>query len=177
MVTPLQFDNWQWLSLALASPVVVWGGLPFHRAAWVNLRHGAATMDTLISLGTLAAFGWSLYALFLGDAGMPGMRMDFVLIPTEGASSSEIYLETAAIVTTFLLAGRWFEATRSAARARRSAPCWSWEPRKRPSSMTDGTRAPRPRSRSSPSATASSSARARRSPPTASSRRAPRRST
>ena len=111
MVTPLQFDNWQWLSLALASPVVVWGGLPFHRAAWINLRHGAATMDTLISLGTLAAFGWSLYALFLGDAGMPGMRMDFVLIPTEGASSSEIYLETAAIVTTFLLAGRWFEAS------------------------------------------------------------------
>ena len=111
MITPLQFDNWQWLSLALASPVVIWGGWPFHRAAWVNLRHATATMDTLISLGTLAAFGWSLYALFFGDAGMTGMRMDFVLIPSEGASSSEIYLETAAIVTTFLLAGRWFEAT------------------------------------------------------------------
>jgi Cu+-exporting ATPase len=74
MVPALQFDNWQWLSLTLAAPVVVWGGLPFHRAAWTNLRHGAATMDTLVSLGTLAAFGWSLWALFLGEAGMPGMR-------------------------------------------------------------------------------------------------------
>lgn len=73
MVPPWQFDYWQWLSLTLAAPVVVWGGLPFHRAAWTNLRHGAATMDTLVSLGTLAAFGWSLWALFLGDAGMPGM--------------------------------------------------------------------------------------------------------
>ncbi len=111
MVPPLQFDNWQWLSLTLTAPVVVWGGWPFHRAAWINLRHATATMDTLISLGTLAAFGWSLYALFLGDAGMTGMKMDFVLIPSGGASSSEIYLETAAIVTTFLLAGRWFEAS------------------------------------------------------------------
>ncbi|MCB8971485.1 MAG: copper-translocating P-type ATPase [Thermoleophilales bacterium] len=111
MVPPLQFDNWQWLSLALASPVVVWGGWPFHRAAWLNLKHGAATMDTLISLGTLAAYGWSLYALFLGDAGMPDMRMDFVLIPSKGASTSEIYLETASVVTTFILAGRWLEAT------------------------------------------------------------------
>ncbi len=110
MIRPLQFDNWQWLALTLASPVVIWGGWPFHRAAWANLRHGAATMDTLISLGTLAAWLWSLYALFLGDAGQTGMRMDFVLIPSEGASSSEIYLETAAVVTTFLLAGRYFEA-------------------------------------------------------------------
>ncbi|MFN8149793.1 MAG: heavy metal translocating P-type ATPase [Solirubrobacterales bacterium] len=122
MVPPLQFDNWQWLSLTLASPVVIWGGWPFHRATWLNLKHGAATMDTLISLGTLAAFGWSLYALFLGDAGMPGMRMDFVLIPSEGASSSEIYLETASVVTTFILAGRWLEATskRRAGKALRS---------------------------------------------------------
>src|SRR4051812_30289503 len=81
MVPPLQFDNWQWPALTLAAPVVVWGALPFHRAAWLNLRHGTATMDTLISVGTLAAFGWSLYALFLGDAGMPGMRMRFDLVP------------------------------------------------------------------------------------------------
>ena len=79
MVPALQFDNWQWLSLTLAAPVVVWGGLPFHRAAWTNLRHGAATMDTLVSVGTLAAFGWSLWALFFGDAGMPGMRHGFEL--------------------------------------------------------------------------------------------------
>jgi Cu+-exporting ATPase len=77
MVPPLQFRNWQWLSFALAGPVVVWGGWPFHRAAWVNLRHGAATMDTLISVGTLAAFGWSVYALFWGGAGEPGMTMSF----------------------------------------------------------------------------------------------------
>ena len=72
MIPALQFDYWQWLSLTLAAPVVVWGGLPFHRAAWTNLRHGAATMDTLVSLGTLAAFGWSLYALFFGTAGDAG---------------------------------------------------------------------------------------------------------
>ena len=110
MVAPLQFDNWQWLSLALASPVVVWGAWPFHRAAWINLRHGAATMDTLISLGVLAAFGWSLYALFFGDAGMPGMRMTFQLLPEAGSGANEIYLEVAAAVTVFLLAGRYFEA-------------------------------------------------------------------
>src|SRR5262245_38942019 len=73
MIPPLQFDDWQWLALQLATPIVVWGAWPFHRAAWVNLRHGAATMDTLVSLGVLAAYGWSLYALFLGDAGMTGM--------------------------------------------------------------------------------------------------------
>jgi len=110
MVSALQFDNWQWLSLALVSPVVIWGGLPFHRAAWANLRHGAATMDTLISLGTLAAYLWSLYALFLGDAGMNDMRMTFELIPKAGAGADQIYLETAGVVTTFLLAGRYFEA-------------------------------------------------------------------
>jgi Cu+-exporting ATPase len=110
MIPPLQFDNWQWLALTLASPVVVWGAWPFHRAAWTNLRHGAATMDTLISVGVLAAYGWSLYALFLGDAGMTGMRMSFHLVPEAGAGSSEIYLEVAAAVTTFILAGRYFEA-------------------------------------------------------------------
>ena len=110
MVTPLQFTYWQWASLTLAAPVVVWGAWPFHRAAWTNLRHGAATMDTLISLGTLAAFGWSLYALFLGHAGEPGMRHPFRLTlgPTDGTAN--IYLEVAAGVTTFILAGRYFEA-------------------------------------------------------------------
>ncbi len=110
MVAPLQFDNWQWLSLTLAAPVVVWGAWPFHRAAWTNLRHGAATMDTLISVGVLAAFGWSLYALFFGDAGMAGMRMTFRLLPEPGAGADEIYLEVAAAVTVFILAGRYFEA-------------------------------------------------------------------
>ncbi|MEJ7893266.1 MAG: heavy metal translocating P-type ATPase [Solirubrobacteraceae bacterium] len=110
MVSPLQFDNWQWLSLALASPVVVWGAWPFHRAAWVNLRHATATMDTLISVGVLAAWFWSLYALLLGDAGDPGMRMTFDLIPDKAGGTHEIYLEVASVVTVFLLAGRYFEA-------------------------------------------------------------------
>ncbi|KOG26193.1 MULTISPECIES: heavy metal translocating P-type ATPase [Streptomyces] len=110
MVPSLQFDNWQWLSLTLASPVVVWGGLPFHRAAWTNLRHGAATMDTLVSVGTLAAYGWSLWALFLGDAGMPGMRHGFDLTADRAHASSSIYLEVAAGVVTFILLGRYLEA-------------------------------------------------------------------
>ncbi|MGW7277693.1 heavy metal translocating P-type ATPase [Streptomyces sp. NPDC054844] len=116
MVPALQFDNWQWFSLTLAAPVVVWGGLPFHRAAWTNLRHGAATMDTLVSLGTLAAFGWSLWALFFGDAGMPGMRHGFDLTVSRTDGASAIYLEAAAGVTAFLLLGRWLEA-----RSKRSA--------------------------------------------------------
>jgi len=110
MIEPLQFEYWQWLSLQLATPVVLWGGWPFHKAAWQNLRHGAATMDTLISLGTLAALGWSLYALFFGDAGMAGMTMPFELVTERGAGSDEIYLEVAAVVTTFIIAGRYFEA-------------------------------------------------------------------
>ena len=110
MVPALQFDSWQWLSLTLASPVVLWGAWPFHRAAWANLRHGAATMDTLISVGTLAAFGWSLYALFLGDAGDPAMRHGFSWRPERGMGSSQIYLEVAAAVSVFILAGRYFEA-------------------------------------------------------------------
>ena len=110
MIEPLQFENWQWLSLQLATPVVLWAGWPFHKAAWQNLKHGAATMDTLISLGTLAALGWSLYALFFGDAGMPGMKMPFELVTERGAGGDEIYLEVAAVVTTFILAGRYFEA-------------------------------------------------------------------
>ncbi|SES48953.1 Cu+-exporting ATPase [Pedococcus cremeus] len=110
MVPALQFTHWQWLSLALAGPVVVWGAWPFHRAAWVNLRHGAATMDTLVSVGTLAAFGWSLYALFLGDAGTPGMTHPFELAIRRTDGSANIYLEAAAGVTSFILAGRYFEA-------------------------------------------------------------------
>ena len=110
MIPPLQFDYWQWLSLQLATPVVFWAGWPFHRAAWRNLRHGAANMDTLISLGTLAAWTWSVVALFFLDAGEPGMRMTFTLIPEQGSGSSEVYFEVAAIVTTFILAGRYFEA-------------------------------------------------------------------
>ena len=110
MIPALQFDNWQWLSLQLATPVVLWAGWPFHKAAWENLSHGAATMDTLISVGTLAAWVWSLYALFLGDAGQTGMTMPFELLPERGGASDEIYLEVAAVVTAFLLAGRYFEA-------------------------------------------------------------------
>jgi P-type Cu+ transporter len=109
MIPALQFDNWQWLALQLATPVVLWGAWPFHRAAWANLRHATATMDTLVSVGVLAAWLWSLYALFLGDAGMPGMRMELQLIP-RGGGGDEIYLETATVVTTFILAGRYFEA-------------------------------------------------------------------
>ncbi|GAA4867291.1 heavy metal translocating P-type ATPase [Kitasatospora terrestris] len=110
MVPALQFDNWQWLAFALTGPVVVYGGWPFHRAAWTNLRHGAATMDTLVSLGTLAAFGWSVWALFWGDAGMPGMRHGFTLAVGGGDAASTLYLETAAAVTTLILLGRWLEA-------------------------------------------------------------------
>ncbi|HKG02484.1 MAG TPA: heavy metal translocating P-type ATPase [Conexibacter sp.] len=110
MIPPLQFDDWQWMALQLATPVVVWGAWPFHRAAWANLKHGAATMDTLVSLGVLAAWLWSLYALFLGDAGMTGMRMSFELVPARGGGTDEIYLEVAAGVTVFILAGRYFEA-------------------------------------------------------------------
>ncbi len=116
MVPALQFDAWQWLSLTLAAPVVTWGAWPFHRAAWANLRHGAATMDTLVSVGTLAAFGWSLWALFLGDAGDPTLRHGFSIRPERGMAAGQIYLEVAAGVTTFILAGRYAEA-----RARRRA--------------------------------------------------------
>ncbi|MBT2447603.1 copper-translocating P-type ATPase [Streptomyces sp. ISL-43] len=110
MVPALQFDNWQWLSLTLASPVVVWGALPFHKAAWTNARHGAATMDTLVSVGTLAAFAWSLWALFFGHAGMPGMRHGFDLTVSRTDGASAIYLEVAAGVVSFILLGRYLEA-------------------------------------------------------------------
>lgn len=110
MVPALQFEYWQWLALTLTAPVAVWGAWPFHRAAAVNARHGAVTMDTLISLGVVAAFGWSLYALFFGGAGMPGMTMSFTLFGAPATGAHEIYLEVAALVTVFLLAGRYAEA-------------------------------------------------------------------
>jgi Cu+-exporting ATPase len=109
MVPALQFEYWQWLSLTLTAPVVTWGAWPFHRAAWTNVRHAAATMDTLISVGVLAAFGWSLYALFLGDAGVPGMTHGFTFRAERGMGPSMLYLEVAAGVTVFILAGRFFE--------------------------------------------------------------------
>ena len=110
MVPAAQFDGWQWVSLALATPVVLWAGLPFHRAAWANLRHGTATMDTLISMGTLAAYLWSVYALVFGTAGEAGMAEGFRWLPERGDPTGTIYLETAAGVTAFLLAGRYAEA-------------------------------------------------------------------
>ncbi|MGN5637054.1 heavy metal translocating P-type ATPase [Streptomyces sp. AC154] len=110
MIPALQFDNWQWLSLTLAAPVVTYAGWPFHRAAWTNARHGAATMDTLVSVGTSAAFLWSLWALFFGTAGMTGMTHPFELTIGRSDGAGNIYLEAAAGVTAFILAGRYFEA-------------------------------------------------------------------
>lgn len=126
MVPAWQFRGWQWVALALTTPVVVWGALPFHRATLTNLRHGTTTMDTLVSLGVLAAYGWSLWALFFGGAGELGMKMDMSWLPattgsggmgdmpgmdhTSGAAPHELYLEVAAVVPTFLLGGRWAEA-------------------------------------------------------------------
>lgn len=109
MVPAWQFTYWQWLSLTLAAPVIVWGGLPFHKATWTNLRHGTTTMDTLITVGTGAAFLWSLYALFFGHAGMPGMTHGFEFSLTPGSGGGDIYLEVAAAVTVFVLAGRYAE--------------------------------------------------------------------
>ncbi|GGX46962.1 heavy metal translocating P-type ATPase [Streptomyces noursei] len=116
MVPALQFEYWQWLSLTLTAPVVTYAAWPFHRAAWTNARHGAATMDTLISAGTLAAFLWSLWALFFGTAGTPGMTHPFELTVARSDGAGNIYLETAAAVTALILAGRYFEA-----RAKRKA--------------------------------------------------------
>jgi Cu+-exporting ATPase len=116
MVPAWQFHHWHWVSLALTAPVVVWCGLPFHAAAWTNLKHGAATMDTLVSIGTLAAFLWSLYALFLGTAAQPGMQHDFELTIGRDDTPCHVYFEVAAGVTLFVLAGRYFEK-----RAKRTA--------------------------------------------------------
>ncbi|BAU94787.1 cation transport ATPase [Corynebacterium suranareeae] len=108
MIPALQFNNWQWAVLTLVTPVFFWGGAPFHKATWTNLKHGSFTMDTLVSLGTSAAYLWSLWALFLGNAGHPGMKMEMHLLPSN-STMDEIYLETVAVVITFLLLGRWFE--------------------------------------------------------------------
>ncbi|GAA2912262.1 MULTISPECIES: heavy metal translocating P-type ATPase [Streptomyces] len=116
MIPALQFEYWQWLSLTLAAPVVTYAAWPFHKAAFTNARHGAATMDTLISVGTSAAFLWSLWALFFGTAGTPGMTHPFELTIERTDGAGNIYLEAAAGVTAFLLAGRYFEA-----RAKRKA--------------------------------------------------------
>src|SRR4051794_10464540 len=116
MIPALQFDNWQWISMQLASPVLIWAALPFHRAAWTNLRHGTATMDTLISIGTIAAWTWSVVSLLFLGAGDPGMRDTLSLVPERGADAGNVYFEVVGVVITFLLAGRWFEA-----RAKRSA--------------------------------------------------------
>ena len=109
MIPALQFTNWQWLALSLAAPVVVWGALPFHRVALLNARHGSASMDSLVSVGVIAAFAWSLYALFFGTAGEPGMHMTFQLVGNR-SGASETYLEVASAVTVFILAGRYIEA-------------------------------------------------------------------
>ena len=153
MVPALGFEGWEWVALALATPVWAWAGWPFHRAALRSARHGGATMDTLISLGTTAAYVWSVVALIVLD-------------------DAEVYFEVTAVVTTLILLGRWLEAGRAGARAPRCAPCSSWARRRRGSSAT-ASRSPS-RRRSSLSATCSSSARARSWPPTAwSSREAP----
>ena len=110
MVPALQFDHWQWISLQLATPVVLWGGWPLHVATWRNLRHAAATMDTLISVGTLAAWGWSVVALLFVGAGDDGYRMGFEWTFTNAAAHGDIYLEVASTVVTSILAGRFFEA-------------------------------------------------------------------
>lgn len=109
MIPALQFDYWQWVSLVLATPIVTWGAWPFHRATLINLRHGATTMDTLISVGIGAAYLWSLWAMFFGGAGEPGMTMHFSLLPVQGGGTNEIYFEVASVVTVFILTGRFFE--------------------------------------------------------------------
>lgn len=109
MVPALQFPYWQWVSLVLATPVVWWGGWPFHRAALINLRHGTSTMDTLVSMGVTAAYVWSLYALIWGGAGDPDMRMAFHLLPMQDMGEAQIYFEVSAGVIVFLLLGRYLE--------------------------------------------------------------------
>ena len=110
MVPALQMPGWQWTVALMALPVAVWGAWPFHKAAFRALRHGAFTMDTLVSLGVIAATGWSLWALMLGGAGHIGMRMSMELLPRSQGHAAHMYFESAAWVTTFLLAGRYAEA-------------------------------------------------------------------
>ena len=176
MVPAFQFTYWQWISLTLAAPVAVWGAWPFHRATWANLRHGATTMDTLVSMGVLAAFGWSVWALLFGTAGEPGMVHPFTLAVSRGDAAGQIYLEVAAGVTTFLLAGRYFEA-RSKRRAGAALRALLELGAKDVAVLRDGTARCGSRSGSSRSATGSSCGPGRRSRRTGSSRRAARPST
>ena len=137
MVPSLQFDGWQWISFALTSVVVFWGGAEFHRAALSALRHGAATMDTLISIGTLAAWAWSAVAILFLDAGGLHYRMSIDWsLQTGGSPGEDLYLEVAAVVTTLVLAGRFFEAGQSARPGPRCARCWSWARRRQRCSRT-----------------------------------------
>ncbi|MFF7730064.1 heavy metal translocating P-type ATPase [Streptomyces sp. NPDC008001] len=110
MAPGLQFRNWQWLCFVLATPVAVWGAWPFHERALRGLRHSAATMDTLVSLGVLASYSWSAYALFFGGAGRPGMRMPFTLLPSMAGGTADVYLEAVVGVPLFVLVGRLLEA-------------------------------------------------------------------
>ena len=174
MVPAAQFRNWQWLSLTLASPVAVWGAWPFHRAAFTNARHRAATMDTLISAGVSAAYLWSLYALFFGDAGQPGLRTGFALL-ARGAAADAIYLDVAAGVTVLILTGRYLEARakrRSGAALRALLSMGA----KEVAALRDGQEV-RIRWRSSRSGTSLWCGRGRKSRPTASSKPAAPRST
>lgn len=111
MLPALQFTNWQWAAAILATIVYIFGGAPFHEATWANLKHGSFTMDTLITMGTTAAYFWSLYAMFFGHAGHPGMKMHMELV-SNNAEMDHIYLESVGMVITFLLLGRWFEVDR-----------------------------------------------------------------
>ena len=109
MIPALQFTNWQWLCLTLSAPVFVWAGWPFHRATLKNLRHGEVTMDTLITMGTTASFLWSVWALFFGRAGLPGLKHEFHFTVTPGDADMNIYLEAMAGIIMFVLIGRYFE--------------------------------------------------------------------
>lgn len=126
MIPALQFRGWQWFALVFATPVAAWSAWPFHVTAWKNLRQAEASMDTLVSVGVIAAYGWSLYALLATPAGDLGMTMPMSLIPTRG-DSHHLYLEVASTTVALILAGRWFEAFQ-APRGQCTARCWRWAP-------------------------------------------------
>ncbi len=163
MAPAAQFTGWQWVSLALAAPVAVWGAWPLHRAAWYGLGHGTATMDTLVSVGVAASFGWSVYALLFGGAGMTGMRMSFAFTFGQ-ASGQTLYLEVAAGVTTAVLAGRYLEA-RARVRSGSALAALAALGAKTVAVLRDGTEQRVPAARSPPGRS-SWSGRGRRSPPT-----------
>ena len=165
MVPAWQFPYWQWVSLALATPVAVWGAWPFYRAALVNARHGAATMDTLISVGVAAAYLWSLYALVFGSAGRPGAQVGFAWL-ARGSGADATYLEVAAGVTALVLLGRYVEARakrRSGAALRALLSLGAKD-----AAVLRGGHEIRVPAGSSRWARSSSSGRVRRSPPTGS---------